>query len=147
MNQDLFKQEVKASIISRINKLNAATQPQWGKMNVSQMMAHCQAQLRVALGDEKLKHSLLGKLIGKWAKKSIVNEKPFSKNLPTAPSFLVKHQPDFEIEKNNLIGMITRFQKETITTAPHPFFGIMTLDEWSYGTWKHLDHHLKQFGV
>jgi|SRR5688572_5775483 len=147
MNQDLFKPEVKASLISRINKLNASAQPQWGKMNVSQMMAHCQAQLRVALGDEKLQHSLLGKLIGKWAKKSLINEKPFSKNLPTAPSFVVKHQPEFEIEKNNLIGMITRFQTEAVTTEPHPFFGKMTLDEWSKGTWKHLDHHLKQFGV
>lgn len=147
MNQDLFKPEVKASIISRINKLNASSPSQWGKMNVSQMMAHCQAQMRVALGDEKLKHSLLGKLIGGWAKKKLVGEKPFSKNLPTAPTFVVKHQPDFEIEKNNLIGIITRFQSHAITTEPHPFFGKLTLNEWSTATWKHLDHHLKQFGV
>ena len=147
MNQDLFKPEVKASIISRINKLNASSPSQWGKMNVSQMMAHCQAQMRVALGDEKLKHSLLGKLIGGWAKKKLVDENQFSKNLPTAPSFIVRHHADFEIEKNNLIGIITRFQVESITKEPHPFFGKLTMEEWSKATWKHLDHHLRQFGA
>ena len=147
MNQDLTATETKANLIARINKLNSGSSALWGKMTVAQMLAHCQAQLRVALGDEKLKHSLLGKLLGGWAKKKLLEEKPFSKNLPTAPSFIIKHQPEFEKEKNNLIGMITRFNDITVTKEPHPFFGKMTLDEWSKGTWKHLDHHLKQFGV
>lgn len=147
MTYDLFKPEIKASTIARINKLTPQSQALWGKMNVSQMMAHCQAQMRVALGDEKLGHSFIGKLLGGWAKKKLLEEKPFSKNLPTAPSFLVKYHPDFEESKNKLIGLITRFNEEAITTEPHPFFGKMTLEEWSKGTWKHLDHHLKQFGV
>jgi Protein of unknown function (DUF1569) len=147
MNQDLALPEAKANLIARISKLNAGTPAKWGKMNVSQMLAHCQAQLRVALGDEKLKHSFMGMLFGSWAKKKLLEEKPFSKGLPTAPSFLIKHNPDFETEKNNLIGMITRFNAVNITKDPHPFFGKMTIEEWSTGTWKHLDHHLKQFGV
>ena len=84
---------------------------------------------------------------GWLAKKSLTDEKPFSKNLPTSPSFLVKVQPEFETERNKLVGMITRFSEASITRDPHPFFGKLTLDEWSKGTWKHLDHHLKQFGV
>jgi hypothetical protein len=147
MNQDLTKPEIQAGIISRIGKLKPDATAQWGKMNASQMMAHCQAQMRVALGDEKLPHSFMGKLFGWLAKKSLIDTKPFSKNLPTAPSFLVKHQPDFETEKNNLVNMITRFRESSITKDPHPFFGKLTFDEWSKGTWKHLDHHLKQFGV
>jgi hypothetical protein len=147
MNQDLCRPEVKANIIARINKLNASSPALWGKMNVAQMMAHCQAQMRVALGDEKLKQSFMGKLFGRWVKKTLLEEKPFSKNLPTAPSFLIKHNPEFEIEKNKLIGMITRFREENLTKEPHPFFGKMNYDEWAMGTWKHLDHHLKQFGV
>ena len=147
MNQDLLKPEVQAQIIARINQLNASSQAQWGKMNVSQMLAHCQAQMRVALGDEKLPHSFIGKLFGRFAKKSLTDEKPFSKNLPTAPSFKVNFNPEFDAEKNKLIGLVTRFKTDSITKDPHPFFGKMTLDEWSKGTWKHLDHHLKQFGV
>ena len=147
MNQDLTKPEIQAAIIARIGKLTENTSALWGKMNAAQMMAHCQAQMRVALGEEKLPHSLMGKLFGWLAKKSLTDEKPFSKNLPTAPSFLVKSQHEFETERNKLVGMITRFSQNSITKNPHPFFGKLTMDEWSYGTWKHLDHHLKQFGV
>ncbi|HMT27658.1 MAG TPA: DUF1569 domain-containing protein [Bacteroidia bacterium] len=147
MNQDLIKPEVKASIIARINKLSPQSVALWGKMNVAQMMTHCQAQLRVAVGDEKLNHSIMGMLFGNWARKKLLEDKPFSKNLPTAPSFIVKNQPDFEEAKNKLIGLITRFNENSITKNPHPFFGKMTIEEWSTGTWKHLDHHLKQFGV
>ena len=78
-------------------------------MNVSQMMAHCQAQLRVALGDEKVKQSLIGMLFGKLAKKKVLEAKPISKNLPTAPSFIIRNNPEFEDAKNKLIGLITRF--------------------------------------
>ena len=168
MNQDLTNSEVKAKVIARINKLHAATPAQWGKMTVSQMMAHCQAQMRVAIGDEKLKQTVMGMIFGRFVKKTLLEEKLvsntvearvgetlsieflmefLSKNLPTAPSFVIKHQPEFEAEKNKLIGLITRFTPEAITKEPHPFFGKMTFEEWSKGTWKHLDHHLKQFGV
>ena len=147
MNQDLTKAEIRAEVIARIEKLNQNSSALWGKMNAAQMMAHCQAQLRVALGDEKLPQSFIGKLFGWLAKKSLTEEKPFSKNLPTAPSFLVKNQPEFETERKKLVAMINRFNEASITRDTHPFFGKLTLDEWSKGTWKHLDHHLKQFGV
>lgn len=147
MNQDLFKPEVQANIIARINKLTPESGALWGKMNVSQMLEHSCAQMRVALGDEKLSQSFIGMLFGKWVKKKSLEVKPFSKNLPTVQAFTVKHQPDFEDTKNKLIGKVTRFVENAITKNPHPFFGKMTLDEWSTGTWKHLDHHLRQFGV
>jgi hypothetical protein len=147
MNQDLLNQEVKANIIARINKLTPNSQPLWGKMSVSQMLAHCQAQLRVAVGDDKLKHSLVGLLFGKMAKRKLLEDKPFSKNLPTAPSFIVKETPEFNDAKDKLIGLITRFTEKNISKDPHPFFGKLTINEWSSLTWKHLDHHLIQFGV
>jgi hypothetical protein len=147
MNQDLCKPEIKAGIIARINKLHPGSKALWGKMNVEQMMGHCQQQLRVAIGDLQLKQSLIGVLFGRLAKKKLLEDKPFSKNLPTAPQFIVKSTPEFESAKNNLIGFITRFDENAITKAPHPFFGKMTVAEWSEGTWKHLDHHLRQFGV
>ncbi|OQA06577.1 MAG: hypothetical protein BWY67_01920 [Bacteroidetes bacterium ADurb.Bin397] len=146
-HQDLCRPEIKASLIARINRLHPDSKGLWGKMNVSQMMAHCQAQLRVALGDEKVKQSLIGMLFGKLAKKKVLEAKPFSKNLPTAPSFIIRNNPEFEDAKNKLIGLITRFNADALTSEPHPFFGKMTVEEWSAGTWKHLDHHLKQFGV
>lgn len=146
-NQNLCKPEIKAALIARINRLHPGSKALWGKMNVEQMMAHCQQQLRVAIGDLKLKQSLIGILFGRLARKKLLEDKPFSKNLPTAPQFIVKSTPEFESAKNNLIGLITRFDENTITKEPHPFFGKMSEKDWSEGTWKHLDHHLRQFGV
>lgn len=147
MNQDLLHPRVKAEIISRIHKLSPASAPLWGKMNVSQMMAHCQAQMGVALGETTVQSGFVARLFGRWIKKMVINEKPFSKNLPTAPAFYIKHDPEFDQEKMKLIEMLERFNTDNIRNEPHPLFGKLTVDEWSKGTWKHLDHHLKQFGV
>jgi hypothetical protein len=147
MNLDLLDTQVKKDIISRINLLQSTSAPLWGKMTVSQMLAHCQAQMGVALGETQVTSSVVSRLFGGWIKKMVINEKPFSKNLPTAPAFVVRHDPEFETEKSKLIDMLGRFTKENIKNQPHPIFGKLTLDEWSKGTWKHIDHHLKQFGV
>jgi hypothetical protein len=147
MNLDLTRPEVKSALIDRINRLTAESQARWGKMNAAQMLAHCQAQMRVALGDEVLKHSIMGKIFGSWARKKVLEGKPYAHNLPTAPSFRILNLPDFAQSQKGLIEMIGRFNRDQITKEPHPFFGRMTVEEWAKGTWKHLDHHLCQFGV
>lgn len=145
--KDLFESAVKAEIISRIQKLTPATQRLWGKMDVAQMLAHCQMPLGVATGRHKLKRNFFLSLIGPLFKKQLFNQKPFPQNLPTDKSFKMAVEKDFETEKIALIAMINDFNADTMSGEPHPFFGKLTKEEWSKGTWKHLDHHLKQFGV
>lgn len=148
--KSLFEPEVTREIVDRINRLTAGTRPLWGKMRVEQMLAHMQPPLRVALGEEKLKKGLMGFLFGRIAKKQLVKESPFKKNLPTAPSFIVKEEKNFEEEKSRVIDLVQRFAKEPtekLDTRVHPFFGKLTADEWNILHWKHLDHHLRQFGV
>lgn len=146
----LFDQQKATDIIERFNKLTPASQAVWGKMNVSQMLAHCQAPLEVAMGEHKLKRSLMGLLFGRLAKKTLVGDKPYSRSLPTSPSFVVKDNRDFEAERSKLIGIIQRFSSGgagVLIKTPHPFFGPLTVEEWDKCQWKHLDHHLQQFGV
>jgi hypothetical protein len=145
--KDLFDNAVKQEIIDRINKLTPTTQRQWGKMDVAQMLAHCQMPLGVATGKHRLKGSFFLKLIGPLFKSLLYNDKPFKKNLGTDKSFKMTSPKDFEKEKAGLIEMINAFSADTMTEEPHPIFGKMTKEEWSKGTWKHLDHHLQQFGV
>ena len=146
--KNMFEPVVKDELIDRINKLTPQTQPLWGKMNVSQMMAHVQVPIGVGMGKNKLQRSLMGKIFGPIAKKSFVSDKPFKRNLPTDRSFvMINSQKDFEKEKQSLIDMINHFNQENIVTEIHPFFGKLTKEQWSTGTWKHLDHHLQQFGV
>lgn len=145
--KNLFDPVVKQEIIDRINKLTPASQRQWGKMDAAQMMAHCQVPMGVAIGKYQLKSSFFLRLIGPLFKKLLYNDKPFKKNLGTDKSFIMKDSKDFEKEKHSLIGMVTEYSEATMSDQPHPFFGNLTKEQWSKGTWKHLDHHLMQFGV
>ncbi|MEO8148379.1 MAG: DUF1569 domain-containing protein [Bacteroidia bacterium] len=148
--KSLFNQSDTKEIIDRINRLTPETKAQWGKMNVSQMLAHAQAPLHIATDKLKLKRGLIGILFGRIAKKQLMKPEPFKKNLPTAPEFVRKDERVFKAEKENLIDSINSFTKagsSGITKEAHPFFGKMTAEEWDILQWKHLDHHLRQFGV
>jgi hypothetical protein len=81
--KNLFDSAVKQDIVDRINKLTPQSQAQWGKMNVSQMLAHVQVPVGVATGTNKLKRTLFGRIVGPLAKPILYNNKPFKRSLPT----------------------------------------------------------------
>src|SRR6188768_2249874 len=146
--KDLFDPIVKQEIVDRINKLTRQTQAQWGKMNVSQMLAHVQMPIRIAFGTHNPKGSFLLRLIGPLFKSKLWDKKPYKQSLPTDPTFImIGEEKDFEKEKSLLLNMITNFSSEKMVNGQHPVFEKLTKDNWSKATWKHLDHHLKQFGV
>ena len=145
--KDLFDPIVKQEIIERINTLRPATQRKWGKMDVAQMLAHIQAPLGVPLGKHPLKGNFVFRLFAPFIKKQLYSPKPFRRNLPTDKTFKIADQRDFEKEKSQVIALINCFSPETIKNDVHPLFGKMTLQQWSNSNWKHLEHHLQQFGV
>lgn len=145
--KNLFEPSVKKEIIDRINTLTLETKGLWGKMKVAQMLAHCQKPLGVAVGEHKLEGNLFFRLMGPLFKKQLYNDQPFKHDLPTDKTFIIADQKDFEKEKQHLIQMIQSISETNMSDEPHPFFGKLTKDQWSKGTWKHLDHHLQQFGV
>jgi hypothetical protein len=148
--KSLFDSEVNREIVDRIQKLNTDSQAEWGKMTIAQMVLHAQAPFKVAFEEIKLKRGIVGVLFGGLAKKSLTGPKPFGKNLPTDKNFKVTGQPEFEKERMNLINYVQRFAKSGpagITKEAHPFFGKMTTQEWDALMLKHIDHHLRQFGV
>jgi len=138
-----------AAAIERIQALSADKPPLWGKMDCAQMLAHCQKPFQLALGELKIKRGLIGKLLGGWAKKKfIVSENPFGKNSPTDPQFRMAGEFDFERERAGLIALVKRYGAEGAQSDdPHPFFGPLSAGEWDRLMWKHIDHHLRQFGV
>jgi hypothetical protein len=148
--KNLFEKEAMNEILHRIEQLQPGTNPLWGKMKVAQMLAHCHAPLHVALGEKQLKRGLIGILFGGIAKKQILKPGDMKKNMPTDPGFLVKDDRNFDESKSELKSLIRRFNtsdSQAIANRTHPFFGKMSSEEWGILQWKHLDHHLKQFGV
>lgn len=148
--QSIFNSENNAAIIRRLNALTNDAKPLWGKMSVDQMLVHCQVGLRSAFGEIQMKKTWMGFLFGRIAKKMVLAEKPFRKNSPTAPHFIITTHHQFEEERAKLIAMVERFAREgeaCLGTKPHVFFGALTPAEWDLLMWKHLDHHLQQFGA
>ena len=150
MIKSLFDKNTANELVERVHLLTPVSEQLWGKMNVSQMVAHCRTGLEVACGEKTVKRIFIGYLLGPLFKSSFYNEKPFQKDLATAEIFVMKDEHDFEVEKEKLIQKINQFQEggaQKCTTAPHGFFGKLTADQWAIGMYKHLDHHLRQFGV
>lgn len=147
--KNLFEPTTAAEITQRLQQLKPEQPALWGKMNAPQMLTHCETTFRVYFGDLKLKQSIVGILFGKLAKKKLFNPKPWSKSLPTAKEFVIVDQKEFNAEMDKLLVQIQRFQATGKDHMPpkHPFFGKMTAEEWAVLGYRHLDHHLQQFGV
>jgi hypothetical protein len=94
---------------------------------------------------------ILGILMGRAIKRlALGNDAPMRKNTPTIPGAQVVDQRDLQGERQRLLALIDRFVaagRTGMTTHPHSFFGRLTPDEWGVLSYKHLDHHLRQFGV
>jgi hypothetical protein len=148
--QNLFQHEAVDDVISRIDTLQPTTQHLWGKMDVAQMMAHCSAALDMASGRIVLPRLFIGRILGPFVRPVFTNDKPFSKNSPTDKNFVIADQRDFAKEQEQLKVRIRHFHQggeAQCTKHPHSFFGPLTPQEWATGMYKHLDHHLRQFGV
>lgn len=146
----LFDAADRDSILQRLAKLEAGSTRQWGKMNPAQALTHCSLALETATGVRPMKQKLIGKLLAPLVRSSVLGEKPFGKNSPTDPTFVVSDARDFAKERERLVGLVERFAKagpEGAASYTHAFFGKLAGEEWGRLMYKHLDHHLRQFGA
>jgi hypothetical protein len=119
-------------------------------MDAAQMLAHCSIAMEMATGEKPRKQKLIGKLLGPFVRSSLLGEKPFGKNSPTDPAFIVTEEKDFEAEKQRLARLVNSFcdsGPEKASTCMHSFLGRLKGEEWGVMMYKHLDHHLRQFGA
>jgi hypothetical protein len=149
--KNVFKKEDSLEIINRINKLTPSTQALWGKMNVGQMLAHCNVTYEFIYTDKHPKPNPFMKLILKLlVKKLVVSDKTYKKNSQTAPAFIITSEKEFESEKSRLIDYIAKTQElgeSHFDGKESHSFGVLNKKEWNNMFYKHLDHHLSQFGV
>jgi len=150
MVQSLFVPAAKESILKRLGALSPAAVRQWGKMDAGQMLAHCSVALEAGTGDKPRTQLLIGKIFGPFVRKGLLGEKPFSRNSPTDPTFVVTDARDFAAEKDRLTRLVQNFcarGPEEAGKNVHSFLGRMSGDEWGRLMYKHIDHHLIQFGA
>jgi hypothetical protein len=148
--KSLYDKQVLDEMLGRINKLKPSDKPLWGKMNAGQMLEHCARAFDFATGKDKPPRMFIGYVLGSFMKSIYYNDKPWNKNSPTAKSYLVTGEPEFEAAKSRLVKLVKEFSEggeAGCTTHPSPFFGKLTPQQHGFGQYKHLDHHLRQFGV
>ena len=151
MLPNIFTKSVADGIVQRIEKLTPETQPKWGKMNVSQMLAHCCVTYEMVYENKHPKPGFLVRLMLKaFVKKTVTGTAPYKHNSRTAPAFLITDQKVFETEKARLIGFISKTQQlgsGHFDQKESNSFGVLNNIEWNNMFYKHLDHHLTQFEV
>ncbi|WP_047245974.1 DUF1569 domain-containing protein [Maribacter thermophilus] len=149
--KNLFDKVASEEIIERINLLTPETSPKWGKMNVSQMLAHCNVTYELVYTNKYKKPKGFQKILIKlFAKNIVVGPKPYKKNSRTSPIFIISDERDFERERDRLIAHIQKTQQlggEYFDGKESHAFGKLSEKEWNVLFSKHLDHHLQQFAV
>lgn len=149
--KNLYEAGVAREVEERVAKLRPDSPRQWGKMTPAQALAHCSGALEWAVNDTRPPRMLAGRLLGSVVKPILVrDDKPFRPAAPTVKSLIIADDRDLEAERRRLCGLIDRFVAlgpKGCTVHPHTFFGRLKPDEWAILMYKHLDHHLRQFGV
>lgn len=152
--KDLFDRGLADNIKQRIMCLRPESKRQWGSMTPAQTLAHCTSGLQMATGViNPRRTSFPANMIGLVIKPLVfADDKPMRRNSPSSPDLFPvnPNQCDFEHERTQLIATIESFVamgSSGCSQHPHPFFGPLKPEQWAILMYKHLDHHLRQFGV
>ncbi len=139
----------RATITSRVRSLSSSSTRRWGTMEVAGMLKHLHLSALMALGEMQVPSANKRVFHVFPFKHLLLYVVPFPKDAPTAPKLKPEAAASIEEERAALLELIER-----IGTGPrdgagpdHPLFGPLTRREWGVVTYKHADHHLKQFGA
>jgi hypothetical protein len=144
----LYDDDVYGECLRRIDALTPDTVPQWGVMSVGQMLSHCAEIQEVSDGKALENTPFIVKLLGGFIRKMVVSDKPYPRSTKTHPQYLQKTEKDFATEKERLLAALAAFRAaEHGPATRHALFGELSHDEKGWSCYKHLDHHLTQFGV
>lgn len=147
--RNIFLESDFEDIVSRIKLLSPTSTPQWGTMNVAQMLAHANLLFAQALGVSPPEHKV-NSLMRPLLKRLILSPKPFKHGLPTGKDFVMTAQEkDFDRERASILANLEEIRRRGQNTEylPHAAIGKLKPQEWGWIMWKHTDHHLRQFGV
>lgn len=143
----LFDPETYKECLERIDKLTPESRPEWGSMSSAQMLAHCAEIQEVSNGKDLKNTPFIVRLFKGMIRNMVVNDKPYPKSTKTHPQFLQSSEREFNTEKERLLKALDIFVTQQKRSSQHPLFGEMSEEERGWGMYKHLDHHLKQFGL
>lgn len=149
--KSLYDPACAGEVKARLKQIRPESSRQWGKMNAPQAVAHCAVAMEWALGEKHPPRMFVGRILGQFVKPFVLrDDEPMRRNSPTSPDLIIADTRDLNRERERLCSQIDRFATggyAVCTTNPHPFFGRLTPEQWAVLMYKHVDHHLRQFGA
>jgi hypothetical protein len=146
----LAKPEIPAQCCARLERLDPATTPKWGRMTAHQMICHLSDSFKVVVG-EKMVSTAPGPIprrLIKWV--ALRTPLPWGHGVPTRPEVEQGRggtpPGDWDQDRRELREWILSFPSRREFRA-HPMFGQMNWDDWQIWGYRHVDHHLRQFGI
>jgi uncharacterized protein DUF1569 len=146
--RSIWNVQSRRDLQARFGTLRSDAMPAWGRMSAPQMIAHAADSLRMAMGElpcapkrSLLRHTPFKQLVIYWL--------PWPKGVPTAPELLARAPASWSSDVSDLIGLIDRLGSRGPggPFADHPAFGRLSGGAWGALMYRHMDHHLRQFGV
>ena len=138
----------RAQMLQRIDRITDASKPLWGKMTADRMLAHLVESAKMSVGELQCKPKILPI---RWfpLKQLVLYVIPFPKGSPTSPELLAGAEAPVSDLKPELQRLIDKFvaRRDREDWPLHPAFGKLSREAWGKLTYKHFDHHLRQFGV
>lgn len=146
--KSIFDPAARAELLARFDRIPRDAAPKWGKMNAPRMLCHVSDSLRVALGDKQVavKKSFLSNRLMRWL---LIYALPWPKGAPTSPEMLTTSPAEWEEDRRALRELVERVgaRGPDAPWPPHPAFGGLSGRQYGHLMHRHLDHHLRQFGV
>ncbi len=147
--QNLFEANVLSSSKERIGGLSADSEAHWGTMSAAQMLAHC-AEVQEVMNGKPLQNTpFMSMLFSGMIRKQVVGEKPYRRGARTHPQYVVSGRRDFDTERDRLLEALEKAFTDpcSYSAVERTLMGKLTKEEFGWSAYKHLDHHLNQFGV
>lgn len=146
MSPTLLSDADRAQIVARLRRVTPDRVPLWGTFTAPRMLCHVTDQLRIATGIIIGRHrdTLMRRTLSKWLVVYSSMQAPPGK-VQTVPEMLSTAPTGWDADMATCIRLINEVGRGR-ANGRHPAFGPLTGPEWGRIAWKHLDHHLRQFG-
>jgi hypothetical protein len=147
MQKSLSNAIDRQELLDRLERLSPESARVWGTMTAHQMLAHLADWMLMAKGELEtapikrvLRYPPLKQLAIYWL--------PFPRNVSTAPELKSRKPSAWNVERDAVRAHVQSFENLDLEPWPeHPVFGKMSGRAWCVFAYRHMDHHLRQFGI
>ena len=146
--KSIWHDDDRRAINDRVGALAWDRRAEWGQFTAPKMVCHLADCLKMAMGDLKVAPKRLP-IRYPPLKQLIIYVAPFPKGAPTAPELIAREPREWVNDVADVQALLARAGSTRTTDAwpEHPAFGALSKRAWGVLIYRHMDHHLRQFGA